>query len=243
MALVEDFLEVAVGLIDNGCNILNRKCKTCLIDLTTDNAVKKNEKYYLSKCKKCRSKAVSKSHVGNIKRHTYVNAYARRTGRVKQYPCETCATLCYKKYIRAFCSDKCRFMAYVEKMDSCWMWKGSVNRRGYGKLCFRENNSAIASRVSYELFNGPIENGMFICHTCDIPSCVNPKHLWAGTHVENMMDMTEKDRHHGKLFPMDVVELRRLWDLGYSNAKLCERFNITSGTVSSIIHRRIWKHI
>lgn len=237
---MEDGLEV-VGRISG--NILHKKCKDCSIDLTIENAAKKNKNYYRNQCKKCRSKNVAKSHVGNIKRHAYINEYMRKTGKVKQYPCESCSVLCYKKHARAFCSDMCRFMAYVEKTDSCWMWKGAINRGGYGKLCFRENNTAIASRVSYELFKGSIEDGMYICHLCDIPSCVNPEHLWAGSHMENTLDMIEKERQHSKLLPMDVVELRKLWEQGYSNAKLCEIFNITSGNVSSIIHRRIWKHI
>ena len=243
--MVTDGSEMAVGHTDCG-NILGKKCKDCLIDLTTDNASnasKKNKICYRNQCKKCRSKSVAKSFVGNPKRHAYMNAYARRTGKVKQYPCETCFSLCYKKYDRAFCSDKCRFMAYIEKTESCWMWKGSKNKRGYGKFSVIGRPWLIASRFSYELFNGPIEDGMYICHLCDIPSCVNPEHLWAGTHIENTLDMIEKERQHSKLFPTDIIEIRRLWQLGESNATLCERFSITSGTVSSIIHRRIWKHV
>lgn len=237
------FLEAVVGHTDNGGNIKDKKCKDCLIQLTIDNAAKKNKKYYRNQCKKCRSCVVSKSHVGNVKRHAYINKYVRRTGKVKQYPCELCSTLCYKKYARAFCSDKCRFMAYVEKSDDCWIWKGGINRRGYGKFSFLEKKSAIASRVSYELFKGPIEKEKYVCHLCDIPLCVNPDHLWIGSHVENMLDMIEKERQHSKLLPMDIIKIRKLWEQGSSNAKLCEMFNITSGTVSSIIHRRIWKHI
>jgi hypothetical protein len=231
----------AVGHISG--SILDKKCKTCSIDLTTDNAAKKNAKYYRSQCKKCRSKDVIKASVGNPKRQDYAREYIRRTGKVKQYPCELCSILCYKKYARAFCSDKCRFMAYVEKTDTCWIWKGPKNRGGYGKLCFKDKKTAIASRVSYELFNGPIEEKMYICHLCDVPSCVNPGHLWVGSHMENMMDMTEKDRHHSVLLPMDVFEIRRLWQCGVTNDSLCKRFNITSGHVSNIINRRIWKHI
>lgn len=179
---------------------LNKLCKYCTIDLTFDNAAKKNARYFRNECKPCRSKQVSRSHIGNEKRHAYVRAYIRKRGIVKQYPCETCSILCYKKYKRAFCSDKCRFMAYVAKQEECWLWIGPKNRKGYGKLCFKDNKTAIASRVSYELFNGPIDDGKFICHTCDIPSCVNPKHLWVGTHIENMLDMMNKGRHrHGRI--------------------------------------------
>ena len=237
-----DGLVVEAGLT-NGGNALSKKCKDCLIDLTTNNAAKKNKIYYRNQCKKCRSKNVIKCSVGNVKRHLYINEYMRRIGKVKQYPCELCSTLCYKKYARAFCSDICRFMAYVEKTDNCWLWKGAIKRGGYGKFSVKGNTSAIASRVSYELFKGPIADGMYICHLCDIPSCVNPEHLWAGTHMENTLDMIEKERQHSKLFPTDIIEIRKLWQQGSSNASLCKRFGITCGTISSIVNRRIWKHI
>lgn len=222
---------------------LNKKCKHCLLDLTSDTAAKKNAHYYRNECKKCRSKSVTNYMIGNPKRHKYMRDYIRRVGIVKQYPCETCGKDCYKKYARAFCSDKCRFMAYIDKQEECWLWTGNKNRRGYGKLSFKKKKTAIASRVSYELFKGPIKDGMYICHTCDVPSCVNPDHLWSGTHMENTLNMVEKGRQHAKLDFYKILDIRRLWDEGYSNAKLCELYKVTSGTISSIVTRRIWKHV
>ena len=222
---------------------LNKNCKVCDIELTTDNAAKKNSKYFRNECKKCRSKAVTISMVGNPKRQKYMRDYIRKVGIVQEYPCETCNKLCYKKYERAFCSDMCRFMAYVDKQESCWIWTGAKNKQGYGQLCFGNKKKTVASRVSYELFKGPIENGLFACHLCDVPSCVNPDHLFLGTHQENMIDMTEKGRQYSKLTPKDVLNLRSLWEKGYSNSKLCEIFNLTAGCVSNIIRKRIWKHV
>lgn len=222
---------------------LNKKCRDCQIDLTTDNAAKKNAKYYRNECKSCRSKAVVKTMVGNPKRMAYMNAYNRKVGIVKEHLCEGCGKLCYKNYEKAFCSDMCRFMSYVDKQEECWIWIGAKGAKGYGMLCFKDNKTAIASRVSYELFKGPVENDKVICHTCDIPSCVNPDHLWAGSHIENMIDMTQKGRQHSKLNPVDVMRIRKLWEDGYSQEKIMELYNITSGTISSIVHRRTWKHV
>ena len=222
---------------------LNKQCKNCQVQLTTENAAKKNAKYYRNECKPCRSNAVVKSMVGNPKRMAYANAYNRRTGKVKEYPCEGCSKLCYKKYEKAFCSDMCRFMHYVDKQEDCWIWIGHKNNNGYGIFGFKYKNSSIASRVSYELFKGPIEESKFICHTCDNPSCVNPDHLWAGTHVENMMDMTEKGRQSSKLTNVEVFKIRKLHEEGYSNSKLMELFNTSSCQISNIIHRRTWKHV
>jgi len=223
---------------------LNRNCKHCGIDLTTENASKKNKLYYRNECKPCRVKVVVKYNVGNPKRKDYINAYKRRLGIVREYPCETCSSLCYKKYARAFCSDKCRFLAYVEKEENgCWIWKGALTNKGYGKVNFKKQKTAIASRVSYELFKGPIEDKLFICHICDNPSCVNPDHLFAGSHMENMLDMIDKGRHHSKLTGEEVFELRKLWQNGWSQRQIMDKFKIASSTVSNIVNRRSWRHI
>lgn len=224
--------------------VLNKKCKHCSIVLTPQNAAKKNKLYCRNECKKCRSTSVWRSFVGNEKRKSYMRGYVRKAGIVKKYNCETCGEFCYKKYRRAFCSDKCRFLSYIEKIDSgCWLWKGYKNRKNYGKLSFQSNRSAIASRVSYELFVGPIEGKLFICHTCDNPSCVNPSHLFAGSHMENMIDMIEKGRSNSKLSPIEVLEIRKMWENGLSQNTIMEKFNIASSTISNIVHRRSWKHV
>lgn len=86
-----------------------------------------------------------------------------------------------------------RFNEKVEKTDSCWLWTGALNGKGYG--CMSYNGKATsAHRLSYILHKGEIPDGLIICHTCDIPKCVNPDHLWAGTPSENMKDMFAKDR-------------------------------------------------
>lgn len=221
-----------------------RKCKHCNILLTRENASKKTKTYYRNECKPCRVKVISEYNVGNPKRKAYINAYKRKIGVVREYPCETCSALCYKKYARAFCSDKCRFLAYVDKQkDECWVWKGSLTNKGYGKFSWNKQKTAIASRVAYELFKGAIEDRLFICHLCDNPSCVNPDHLFAGSHLENMLDMIDKGRQRSKLEPRKVLEIRSLWQKGWNQSMLMKKFNIASPTVSNIVNRRSWKHL
>lgn len=86
----------------------------------------------------------------------------------------------------------------IGKLDECWKWNQYTDRDGYGTFYF-DGQSAKAHRYVYELYNGPILKGHCICHICDNPSCLNPTHLFMGTHLENMNDMKQKKRSRNSL--------------------------------------------
>lgn len=77
----------------------------------------------------------------------------------------------------------------------CWTWTGST-AKGYGQIKI-EGDVLRAHRVAFEMFNGPLPDGMHALHTCDNPLCCNPRHLWAGSHLDNMRDKSAKGRAYG----------------------------------------------
>lgn len=84
-----------------------------------------------------------------------------------------------------------------EPNSGCVLWLGKVNERGYGKI---KNNGKEhrVHRLVYQLHNpGEDISEKVICHKCDVPSCVNPDHLFSGEQADNMRDMLEKGRHRG----------------------------------------------
>lgn len=90
-----------------------------------------------------------------------------------------------------------RFWMQVDKTEGCWLWRGSTRPNGYGRLQIVESRSAPGvHRISYELHYGPIPDGLFVCHRCDTPLCVNPEHLFLGSQADNMHDRQRKGKYY-----------------------------------------------
>lgn len=89
-------------------------------------------------------------------------------------------------------SAQYRFWSKVKITPACWWWTAYINDRGYGKFQFA-GKSERAHRAAWLLTYGPIPKGLDVLHSCDMPACVYPSHLWLGTHGDNVWDRVMKE--------------------------------------------------
>lgn len=134
-----------------------------------------------------------------------------------------------------------------EPNSGCWLWLGAVDGWGYGRVVIGSRTDGsrrccLAHRLSWELHFGPIPDGMLVCHTCDVPGCVNPRHLFLGTDRDNHRDKARKGRAAQKLTDNDVRAIRAL-DGVISHEKIGQMFGITQANASRVIRKATWSHV
>jgi hypothetical protein len=189
--------------------------------------------------------------------------------------CENCGTGFWivpadiKKGGGKFCSWNCRVIfkrrealnflrepLAQRQPNGCLIYAKSTDRRGYARVLGGKSGRKPAHVLSWEMANErEIPEGLFVCHNCpggDNPSCIEPAHLWVGTHTENMADMMEKGRSaHGarnanaKLTDEDIREIRAAFQNGkyWTQAALARQYGVTRNLIGYIVHGSIWKHV
>lgn len=136
--------------------------------------------------------------------------------------------------------------------DGCWLWTGCLGGNGYAPMQY-EGRTRYAHVWAYVHKHGePPADRPFVCHTCDNRRCVNPAHLYAGTHQQNMDDKVERHRqarHPGesnamhKLTDEQVYEIRDLQGRGFSTSQVAQMFGVSQSRISPIWNRKSWAHL
>lgn len=167
-----------------------------------------------------------------------------------------------------------RFDRYIAKSDDgCWLWTGALNSHGYGmfSLGSRQEGNATAHRFSFERYVRPLLAGEMVLHSCHRPACVNPEHLRAGSHIDNMRDMVVAGRslrgdrnamrtaqgisafkratprgskHHAAVLDEEMVRNARLASKqGLSGRAIAKLYGCSQRTIARVLAGEAWTHV
>ena len=153
-----------------------------------------------------------------------------------------------------------RFWTKVDKTDGCWDFTDLCNGYGRMRMGGRKGKHYLAHRLSY-IIHHPLTIDLMehpdicVCHRCDNPKCVNPAHLFLGTHTDNMRDKETKGRANhsiekgekhprAKITEDDVREIRNKYaNGGITHRQLALEYGVDRSSISSIISRKNWSYI
>jgi predicted XRE-type DNA-binding protein len=141
------------------------------------------------------------------------------------------------------------FERAIKTENGCLEWPGQKHggKFNYGIITLEvpgQKHSKLfrAHRISHEIFKGPIPNGFDVMHSCDNPSCVNPKHLSAGTRKENLVDMAKKGRMFNPAQKLTLEQVNFIKSSDLTQNELAKQFSVMQSTISRIKNGKRWKY-
>ncbi len=146
---------------------------------------------------------------------------------------------------------KISFYKKITRTETCWLWKGSINHKGYGLVGFSRKNIS-AHRASWIIHNGQIPAEKWILHHCDVRNCVNPLHLFIGDLRANIDDMMKKGRQNSakgeaqpnaKFKNNDIIEIREMFKINIPISEIANKFNVAKSTIKNIKSNKAWRHV
>lgn len=152
--------------------------------------------------------------------------------------------------------DERLWSRYREDENGCWLWQGAlaavdpVTGDGYGHIVYRGEHYG-THRLAWLLAHGPIPAGMEVCHTCDVRRCINPEHLFLGSHRENMADASRKGRANrgeanglASLTEPDVLAIRASFTGTRGElAALARKHGVSEAAIRLVVRRETWRHV
>lgn len=143
-----------------------------------------------------------------------------------------------------------QYWVETDPKSGCWIWERYKDPHGYGRTS-ENNHPVLVHRLAWMLWRGEVPKGMFVCHKCDNPSCVNPNHLFLGTAKDNNADRTSKGRSmpsgvRGEQHGMSAIteeQARSIFNEPGIQRDIAKKFGITQHAVWCIKAGRTWKHI
>ncbi len=153
-------------------------------------------------------------------------------------------------------TDDRRLINAMKKIEmvpesGCWIWMGTTNEKGYGRLKTTKGKM-YAHRFFYQQLVGPIPDGMFVCHRCDVTSCCNPAHHFIGDMTANMEDMKKKGRQSkaarmfGEKHPQAILNDAKVREIRRSKAPLAELakvYGVALPTINDVRRGVTWRHL
>jgi hypothetical protein len=145
-------------------------------------------------------------------------------------------------------SEYLAFNSIPEPNSGCFLWLKSLSSDGYGNATVNGRWQS-AHRLAWEAANGPVPPDMIVCHKCDVPSCVNPQHLWLGTHGANARDRDNKNRTSrmpGEVNPLSKIKEHQVHAIRADRRhrkEIAAEYGLSVSQISRIRRRVLWRHV